>query len=131
MFDLVDDVARYPEFMPWCANAGVEKQDANVAIATLHINFRGISQSFTTKNVRERPTQLQIALVQGPFRSLEGRWRFIALSAHACRIELCLNYEFSSRILGKVVGPVFQYIAGSLVDAFVHRAHDCYGTERR
>lgn len=128
MFDLVDAVERYPEFMPWCAAAAVSHRDEHITLATIHISFRGIRQSFSTENHKERAQQMRIKLVEGPFRTLDGTWRFIPLSGEACRIEFSLHYEFSSRILEKVIGPVFHYIAGTFVEAFMRRARNIYGT---
>jgi ribosome-associated toxin RatA of RatAB toxin-antitoxin module len=127
MFSLVDAVEDYPQFMPWCSGASVDYRDEVRTRATIHINFRGIRQSFTTENLKEWPTQMRITLVKGPFRTLDGTWRFIPLSAGACKIEFKLHYEFSSRILEKLIGPVFHYIAGTFVDAFLRRARSIYG----
>lgn len=130
MFDLVDAVERYPEFMPWCADASVAQREEGITRATLHISFRGVRQSFTTENFKERPHEMHVKLVEGPFRSLDGTWRFVPLAADACRIEFDLRYEFSNRILEKLIGAVFQYIASTLVDAFIRRAKDIHGAGR-
>jgi ribosome-associated toxin RatA of RatAB toxin-antitoxin module len=122
MFELIDAVEAYPEFLPWCGGATVLHRDDATTRATLHINFRGIRQSFTTENAKRPPQEILLKLVDGPFRSLEGAWRLTALGPHGCRIEFQLRYEFSSRLLEKLVGPVFDHIAGTLVDAFVRRA---------
>jgi ribosome-associated toxin RatA of RatAB toxin-antitoxin module len=122
MFRLIDAVEAYPEFLPWCGSATVLHRDDAVTRATLHINFHGIRQSFTTENAKKPPQEMLIRLVDGPFRSLEGAWRLTALGAAGCKIEFHMSYEFSSRLLEKIVGPVFDHIAGSLVDAFVRRA---------
>ena len=126
MFALVDNVAEYPQFLPWCGDASVSAVDGNTVHATVHIDYHHIKQSFTTKNVRLAPHRIDITLQDGPFRHLEGSWHFIPLSDSACKIELRLQYEFSSRLLEKVFGPVFNYIANSFVDAFVHRAEKVY-----
>lgn len=127
MFGLVDDVPRYPEFLPWCSNAEAVLNDSGLTRATLHINYRGIKQRFTTENTKEPPRSLRMRLVDGPFRALDGGWRFNDLDGRGCKIEFNLNYEFSSRLLGSLVGPVFAYIADTLVEAFVKRAGSLYG----
>lgn len=127
MFDLVDAVEAYPQFLPWCESADVIHRDAAVTRATLHINYHGITQKFTTENTKEPPEKMTVRLIEGPFRVLDGVWRFTPLSEHACRIDFRLHYEFSGRILEMLVGPVFSYIANTMVDAFVKRAEKRYG----
>ena len=127
MFDLVDAVESYPEFLPWCQRATVLYRDSTRTRATIHVNYHGAKQSFTTENTKEPPRVMTIRLVEGPFRVLDGEWRFTALAERACKIEFRLHYEFSSKLLEKLVGPVFTYIANTMVDAFVHRADKVYG----
>lgn len=127
MFDLVDAVERYPEFLPWCGGATVSSRDAVTTRATLLISFRGIRQSFTTENTKRAPHAMIMQLVEGPFNKLDGSWRFTALADRGCKVELNLRYEFSSRLIEKVIGPVFGHIAGTLLDAFVGRARQIYG----
>ena len=126
MFELVDAVERYPEFLPWCGGSSVSHRDDTVTRATLHINYRGIKQSFTTQNSKSPPRVMSVKLVEGPFRSLDGEWRFLPLQG-GCKIEFRLRYEFYSRILERLVGPVFNYIANTMVDSFVRRAEVLYG----
>jgi ribosome-associated toxin RatA of RatAB toxin-antitoxin module len=127
MFELVDAVEKYPEFLPWCGGSACTFRDAHITRATLHINYRGIRQSFSTENTKIVPQSMQIKLIEGPFRTLEGAWRFTDFAGAGCKVELSLRYEFSSRMLEKLVGPVFGFIANSMVDAFVKRAHSVYG----
>ena len=127
LFALVDAVEKYPEFLPWCGGTEVTFRDAHLTRATIHIRYRGIQQSFSTENAKSEPRLMHINLVEGPFKTLEGVWRFTDLGVSGCKIELSLRYEFASLILEKLVGPVFNYIANSLVDAFVKRAHSIYG----
>jgi ribosome-associated toxin RatA of RatAB toxin-antitoxin module len=122
MFGLVDAVERYPEFLPWCGGTDVKKRDEQSTIATLHIDYHHIKQQFTTENTKQFPMLMDIRLVDGPFRSMEGLWRFTPLSEDACKIEFRLNYEFSSHLLEKLIAPVFSHIANTFVDAFVERA---------
>ena len=127
MYALVDDVAAYPQFLPWCGGAEVLGRDGNVTRAAITIDFRGIRQRFSTENRADAPNLIDMKLVEGPFRELDGSWRFKSLGEHACKIEFRLHYEFSSKLLEKFVGPVFHYIANSFVDAFVKRAGQLYG----
>ena len=96
-------------------------------LATVHINYHHVKQSFTTENVRQAPHRIDITLKDGPFQHLDGSWQFMPLSDSACKIEFRLHYEFSHKLLEKVFGPVFHYIANSFVDAFIHRAEKVYG----
>jgi ribosome-associated toxin RatA of RatAB toxin-antitoxin module len=122
MFALVDDVERYPEFLPWCGATRLLYRDGAVTRAEIQINYHGIRQSFSTENAKQAPSEMRIRLIEGPFRKLEGGWRFTRLASQGCKVELSLSYEYSSRMLEKLVGPVFNHIAGTLVEAFVKRA---------
>jgi ribosome-associated toxin RatA of RatAB toxin-antitoxin module len=126
MHALVDDVARYPEFLPWCGGAQILSRDGNVIHAAITIDYRGIKQRFSTENRSRPPELIEMKLVDGPFRHLDGSWRFKPLGEEACKIEFRLHYEFSSKLLEKLVGPVFHFIANTFVDAFVKRARQCY-----
>lgn len=122
LFRLVDDVESYPQFLPWCGGTNVKIKNDAVTEAAIMINFHGIKQSFTTRNEKLFPSRMDVKLVDGPFKQLQGHWNFIALREHACKVELVLEYEFASKWLEKIVGPVFGRIASSLMEAFVRRA---------
>lgn len=127
MFALVDDIEEYPKFLPWCGGAEVRKREGNKVVAALSINYHGIKQSFTTENTNRPPESIDVALVEGPFKHLNGTWSFKPLRADACKVEFDLHYEFSSRVLEQIIGPVFNMIAGSFVDSFCKRAETVYG----
>lgn len=130
MFALVTDVARYPEFLPWCSESAVLEQSPTGMLARVGMSLGGLRQSFTTRNQHEVDRAVHLQLVDGPFSMLEGTWRFVPLgdgSLSACKVEFVLRYAFSSQTLASLVGPVFDKIAGSLVDAFVKRADHVYG----
>ena len=127
MFALVKNIEQYPRFLPWCSSATVDGVEGEVIRATLHIDYHGVRTQFSTNNSHRAPEAIEIQLVQGPFKHLHGTWRFTRLGESACKIQLRLVYEFSNRILEKLVGPVFGFIANSLVDAFVRRAEQLYG----
>jgi ribosome-associated toxin RatA of RatAB toxin-antitoxin module len=129
MFALVDAVERYPEFLPWCGGASVSHRDEQRTRATIVIRYRGIKQSFTTENTKDPGRAMWVKLVEGPFKTLDGTWRFIPLAEQGCKIEFRLHYEFASRILETLVGPVFNYIANTFIDAFVRRAQNVYGSK--
>lgn len=126
MYALVDAVEQYPAFLPWCGGIDLIKRDEASTIATLHIDYHGIKQNFTTENHKTYPSLMDIQLKNGPFKHLEGIWRFIALSDDACKIEFQLSYEFSNIFLEKIIAPVFSHIANTFVDAFVERADKVY-----
>jgi ribosome-associated toxin RatA of RatAB toxin-antitoxin module len=130
MFRLVTDVARYPEFLPWCDRARVLETDNQGMLAEVGISVGGIQQTFTTRNEHVEGRSVGMSLVQGPFSKLSGVWRFSPVgdgTQRACKVELELQYGFSSKTLAAIVGPVFEKIAASMVDAFVKRAEAMYG----
>jgi ribosome-associated toxin RatA of RatAB toxin-antitoxin module len=130
MFGLVTDVASYPQFLPWCNQASVMDETADGMTAKVGMSIAGLKQSFTTRNVHEKDRRVSLTLVNGPFSHLDGDWSFTPLgdgTQRACKVEFTLNYDFSSAALASLVGPVFDKIAGSLVDAFVKRASQVYG----
>ncbi len=126
MFDLVDAVESYPEFLPWCSGARVHTRTAEMTLATIDIGYLGIKQSFTTENRKRDSTFMEIHLREGPFRALYGYWRFTVLSETASKVELKLDYTFSNAIMEKIVGPVFHEIAATLITRFVKRAETLY-----
>ena len=127
MFALVDAVEEYPEFLPWCGGSSVTRQSETVTHATIMIDYHHIKHSFTTENVRKPSELITMTLLSGPFKNLDGHWRFIPLAEDACKIEFRLHYTFSHIILEKLVGPVFFMIANSFVEAFIERAEEVYG----
>ena len=127
MFALVDAVEDYPVFLPWCGGVDVKQRTEQSLIASIDINFHGVQQSFTTENSNQAPTSMIMKLVTGPFKHLDGTWTFTALRENACKVEFDLRYEFSSKILEHLIGPVFSKITNSFVDAFCKRAEQVYG----
>jgi ribosome-associated toxin RatA of RatAB toxin-antitoxin module len=131
MFALVTDIPSYPEFLPWCDRGEVLEQDGHTMVARVGMAISGLRHSFTTRNVHEADRKLMMELVDGPFSHLDGCWTFTPLgdgTQRACKVEFTLSYGFSSSTLAALVGPIFDKIAGSLVDAFVKRADQVYGT---
>jgi ribosome-associated toxin RatA of RatAB toxin-antitoxin module len=127
MFDLVATVEDYPQFLPWCGGAQVHQRTDHGMVATIRIAYRGLSQSFTTENVHERPHRIEMRLRDGPFSRLHGVWTFKALTPEACRVDLDMEYEMRSGLIAQLLGPVFEQIAQTMVDAFVDRAEALAG----
>ena len=126
MYALVDAVEDYPKFLPWCGGVDLLKRTETNTSATLHINYHGLKQKFTTQNIKIFPHSMQIELKDGPFKYLDGSWHFIKLRENACKIEFRLNYQFANIFLEKLIAPVFNYIATTFVDGFVARADKIY-----
>ncbi|MGE5087520.1 MAG: type II toxin-antitoxin system RatA family toxin [Candidatus Levyibacteriota bacterium] len=122
MFELVDAVELYPQFLPWCAGVHVLEQDGDRKTARIDIDYHGVRAHFTTANLNTPAQSIVVTLKDGPFRHLHGEWRFNALSEHGCKVEFELAYEFTTHLLERVVGPVFSHIANTFIDAFVRRA---------
>lgn len=128
MFNLVTDVDRYPEFLPWCDRASV-RPDGTGMRAEIGIAFGGLHQTFKTHNEHVPGREVSMKLIEGPFSQLDGQWKFTPLGERqrACKVELELHYGFANATLSRLVGPVFDKIAGSMVEAFVKRAEKVYG----
>jgi ribosome-associated toxin RatA of RatAB toxin-antitoxin module len=127
MFELINDVARYPEFVPWCSAARVVSREGDTVVASLDVKRGLLRASFTTRNRLEDGCRLYMELVEGPFTALTGLWTLTEISDAAgqplgCKVQLELSFEFSNAVSGAVLEPVFEHTAGSLVDAFVARA---------
>lgn len=128
MYALVERVEDYPRFLPWCSKVQMQRDsENNQAFATLTMQFGGLRHSFTTKNINVPPESIKLTLVRGPFRKLEGQWTFTPVSENKCKVELNLDYEFSSWLLGRMLGPLFDIISNSLVNSFCKRAREIYG----
>ena len=128
MFELVDGVELYPQFLPWCDGARTIETRDDGKTARIDINYHGVRAHFTTDNVNRAGESIVITLRDGPFRHLHGEWRFQSLAPDACKIEFELAYEFATTALEGAVGPVFSHIANTFIDAFVHRAESLYAS---
>jgi ribosome-associated toxin RatA of RatAB toxin-antitoxin module len=125
LFDLVNDVARYPEFLPWCASAEVMTADASTVVAALTIEQGRIRERLVTCNRLSFPERIELSLVEGPFRRLAGFWSFTKLGDAGCKVELELEFEMHG-VVQKAFSGIFGRAAGSLVDAFCERARALY-----
>lgn len=126
MFDLVAKMEDYPKFLPWCAAAEVLSREDNRICGRMEVARVGIHQAFTTCNRMVTGERIELTLVDGPFRRLQGAWTFRPLRRDACKVELALDFEFSGKLIDKAFGRVFNQIANTLVDAFCKRAEEVY-----
>ncbi len=127
MFDLVNDVEAYPKRFAWCAGAEVVERGNDVLVARLDLKFAGFRQSFTTRNTVNPPARLHMSLVDGPFRSLDGLWEFIALGDVGCKISFALDFDYAARLGGGAIKLGFQGLANRMVDDFCREAEQLYG----
>ena len=127
MFALVDDIASYADFLPWCSKSEVKVRTIDIVEAELTISYSSLNKTFTTRNINTPDTSIEMQLIEGPFKHLNGHWGFEMLGNEGCKVSLNLSFEFSSKILDMTIGPVFSQIANSLVDAFTERAIKVYG----
>ncbi len=126
MFDLVNDVESYPQFLPWCSATTLLSRDDKELCGELEVSRVGIRQRFSTCNILHPYERIDIRLRDGPFQELSGCWRFNALRDDACKVELELDFEFSGKLINTAFGAVFRQIADTLVDAFCRRADEVY-----
>ena len=126
VFEIVNDVRRYPEFLPWCSAATVIEQNAEEVVAALSLSASGLTETFTTRNLLTPFEQIEMVLVSGPFKSLSGGWTFTRLGDQGCRVELSLDFQF--RGMKSLLNTVFSKAADQMVDAFCGRAHELLRT---
>jgi ribosome-associated toxin RatA of RatAB toxin-antitoxin module len=124
MYALINDIERYPEFLPWCTAARVESRKDAEVVATLNIKRGPLRAEFTTRNLLEPDKRVLMQFVSGPFRVLEGLWTLTPLGDLGCRVELEMRFEFANRLAGTLFESLFEDTAASLVDAFVKRARE-------
>ena len=127
MFELVDKVEDYPMFLPWCGGTEVFECTTTKTFARIDVSYHGLKMHFSTENAKEYPKSMAISLIDGPFKHMDGGWRFTPLGETACKVEFRLHYEFSSKLLEKVLGRVFGHVVNTLVESFVKRAKLIYG----
>jgi ribosome-associated toxin RatA of RatAB toxin-antitoxin module len=127
MYDLVNAVDAYPEFLPWCGGARIEQQTDTTMEAAIQIRVAGLDQWFKTRNNMVPGESIDMQLVEGPFKKLRGQWKFLQLEETGCRIELMLEFEFKAGLAAKLIAPAFTRIANTMVDSFCQRAHELHG----
>lgn len=127
MFRLVADIGEYPDFLPWCSDARELRRDGDTVDASIELHKGTIRKSFTTHNIRREGESITIHLLDGPFRQLEGVWKFADLGTQGSKVTLDMEFEFDSRLLDMMFGAFFEETCNSLVDAFIRRAQSVYG----
>ena len=127
LFDLVNDVASYPQFLPWCSASEVLEVSETHMLASLEVAKGGIGQRFVTRNVLLPVQRIEMNLQEGPFSSLNGVWEFKALGDKACKISLDLTFDYAGPLVRATLGPLFNQAANTMVDAFCKRAKQLYG----
>jgi ribosome-associated toxin RatA of RatAB toxin-antitoxin module len=126
MYELVNDVESYPQFLPWCRTTRLLFRDDQQLCGELEVARAGIRQTFSTCNLLYPEHRIEIRLREGPFKRLQGTWTFTPLREDACKVELELDFEFSGRLINAAFGAVFSQIANTLVDAFCKRANEVF-----
>lgn len=127
MFELVNDCESYPKFLPGCSDARLIHREESYLVGELELSRAGMKYRFTTRNELFDPERIELKLVDGPFKKLEGRWVFQPLSEKACKVIFDLEFEVAGRLVSRVLEPLFSQMAASQVDAFVKRADEVYG----
>jgi ribosome-associated toxin RatA of RatAB toxin-antitoxin module len=127
MYALVNDVGSYPQFLPWCRSARIVTGDEDMVKARIELALGGVHKTFTTCNRLQKNKMIEVHLLEGPFRHLEGYWSFDALAENSCKVALDMEFEFSNWLLHRALGHVFGQIVNTLVDAFRHRAEQVHG----
>ena len=122
LFALINDIESYPQFLPWCTHARVLSRSATEIVATIGVRQGALHGEFTTRNTLDPDRSIQLELVSGPFRTLQGQWQLTPIDTHGCRVELTMRFAFTHRLTALVFEPKFAATMGSLVDAFVARA---------
>lgn len=127
MFDLVIDVERYPEFLPWVAAARLHEKSDGALRASMEMQRSGVRERFSTRNTFERPSYMTMQLLEGPFRLLEGRWSFSPIGAAGTKVELEMRFEFANPVISLLFGKAFEQSCNTLIDAFIARARVMHG----
>lgn len=126
LFDLVADIERYPEFLPWCVGARILRRDGDVLKADVIVGFKMLRETFTSKVTLNRASDIQVEYQKGPFKHLDNKWNFVAMDG-GCEIDFFIDFEFRSRLLRNIMGPLFGEAVRRMVDAFESRAKAVYG----
>jgi ribosome-associated toxin RatA of RatAB toxin-antitoxin module len=127
MFNLVNEIEHYADFLPYCSQSLIHHRDQDEVQATLVINAAGVSKSFTTRNRLQLNKMIEIRLIDGPFKHLEGFWRFDEEPDGGCKVSFDLEFEFASRMFSVLLGSIFEQVTNKMIDAFCERAEQVYG----
>jgi len=126
MFEIVNNVRTYPDFLPWCGGVKIQSEDDKLMEASVLMKKGPLNHWFSTRNSLLKFQRIDMHLIDGPFRKLDGSWQFQALDDESCKVELRLDFEFSSGLTSKLLSPIFTQIANTMVDSFCTRAHEVY-----
>ncbi|MDP2716287.1 type II toxin-antitoxin system RatA family toxin [Rheinheimera sp.] len=129
MFDLVNAVPDYPQFLPGCSSARIVSRSETEMVASLTVSKAGIGHTFTTRNTLYPNQRIAMQLVDGPFKQLQGGWEFQPLNDTACKVILKLEFEFSNKLVQFAFGKIFAEVTASMVQAFTQRAKQVYGEQ--
>jgi len=127
MYDVVNDVAAYPQFLPWCGGVQILQQTEQDLKASILIEKLGIRQAFSTHNHMLPAERIEMRLIDGPFSHLQGEWCFKALDTQACKVNFEIEFEVSSGLLNMALSALFEQISNTMVDSFITRAKTLYG----
>jgi ribosome-associated toxin RatA of RatAB toxin-antitoxin module len=122
LYALIEDIEAYPQFLPWCLGARIHERAPGRTVATLTVGIKGVRQAFTTENINRPGESIDMRLIEGPFKRFAAAWRLKPLGANATRIEFTLEYQFASRVLARLLEPLFSHIADTMVTSFGRRA---------
>ncbi|GLT15521.1 SRPBCC family protein [Vibrio algivorus] len=126
MYDLVNDIEKYPEFLPGCSGSKLIESTDGALVASVDVSKAGIKKTFITSNTMEPGRRIDLELVDGPFKSLTGFWRFTPLDDFACKIEFSLSFEFTNKLIEMAFGKVFNELTNNMVNSFTQRAKQKY-----
>ncbi|MGI8944417.1 MAG: type II toxin-antitoxin system RatA family toxin [Qipengyuania sp.] len=129
MFNLVADVARYPEFLPWVVATRVRSDSETEMVADMLVGFKAIREKFTSRVTKDRPREITVHYLDGPLRDLDNRWQFRALDQHNCEVDFCVDFAFRNKVFEALAGQYFDRAFRQMVDAFEARAEQLYGLE--
>ena len=128
MYSLVADIDAYKNFLPGCVESIINHDNGGQVRATLRFQHKGVSLAFTTINQNTVDRLIEMELIEGPFKHLQGKWSFIPVDGDSCKVELEMDFDFSNRLYASMFKPAFNRVALSLLDAFIERAHQMYGS---
>jgi len=128
MFDLVADVARYPEFLPWVVATRVKSDSDTEMVADMLVGFKALREKFTSRVLKERPGRLEVIYIDGPMRDLDNLWQFRELPEGGCEIDFCVDFAFKNKMFEMLAGQYFDRAFRKLVAAFETRADELYGS---
>lgn len=127
LFDLVIDVEKYPDFLPWCLGCRIKKREEGLVVADMIIGFKVFREGFTSRVAHQRPHRIDVSYADGPFKYLDNHWIFNDLGDGRTEIDFFVDFEFRSRILQAAIGAVFGEAVRKMINAFEGRAHDLHG----